>query len=109
LVNQNTIPKAEAMAVFKRAGFPAEVIDEIASQLSDPVDVDRDSSLLLRLGLRGTSWPTAWEAALNAVEQCCAQVRSPPGTAGAAGRAPVRWREERLGTVARVDPSPVGR
>ena len=51
MVNQNTIPKAEAMAVLKRAGFPPEVIDEIASQLSDPVDVDRDSSLLLRYGI----------------------------------------------------------
>jgi hypothetical protein len=51
LVNHNTVPKAEAIAVFKRAGFPAEVIDEIASQLSDLIDIDRDSSLLLRYGI----------------------------------------------------------
>ena len=51
MVNQNTIPKAEAIAVLKRAGFPPEAIDEITSQLSDPVDVDRDSSLLLRYGI----------------------------------------------------------
>ena len=51
MVNHNTVPKAEAIAVFKRAGFPAEVIDEITSRLSDPIDSDRDSSLLLRYGI----------------------------------------------------------
>jgi hypothetical protein len=51
LVYQHTIPKNEAMAVLNRAGFPPEVIDEIASQLADPVDLDRDSSLLLRYGI----------------------------------------------------------
>jgi hypothetical protein len=51
VVNQHTIPKSEAIAVLTRAGFPPEVIDEVASQLSDPIDFDRDSSLLLRYGI----------------------------------------------------------
>jgi hypothetical protein len=51
LVYQHTIPKKEAMAALHRAGFPPEVIDEIASQLGDPVDLDRDSSLFLRYGI----------------------------------------------------------
>jgi hypothetical protein len=51
LVNQHTIPKSEAIAVLTRAGFSREVIDEVASQLSDPIDLDRDASLLLRYGI----------------------------------------------------------
>ena len=51
MVSQHTIPKNEAMAVLHRAGFPSQVIEEISSQLSDPVDLDRDSSLFLRYGI----------------------------------------------------------
>jgi hypothetical protein len=32
-------------------GYPPEVIDEIASQLADPIDVDRDSHILERYNL----------------------------------------------------------
>jgi len=39
------------MAVLHRAGFSSQVIEEISSQLSDPVDLDRDSSLFLRYGI----------------------------------------------------------
>jgi hypothetical protein len=48
---QHTISKEEAMKVLGRAGVPAEVIDEIAAQLEDPVDLDRHSSLFLRYGI----------------------------------------------------------
>ena len=39
------------MAVFRRAGFSEEVINELASQLPDPIDIDRESSLLDRYGI----------------------------------------------------------
>ena len=51
MVGQHTIPKETAKAVLRRAGYPTELIDEIASKLPDPVDLDRDSSLLLSYGI----------------------------------------------------------
>jgi hypothetical protein len=39
------------MAVLRRAGFPEEVINKLASQLPDPIDIDRESSLLDRYGI----------------------------------------------------------
>jgi hypothetical protein len=47
----HTVPKDTFIAILHRAGFTAEVIDEIASQVPDPIDLDRDSTLLLRLGI----------------------------------------------------------
>jgi hypothetical protein len=37
--------------VLKRAGYPPEVIEEIAAQLADPIDVDRDAHILDRYNL----------------------------------------------------------
>jgi hypothetical protein len=51
MADQHTMPKEEAMAVLRRAGYPAEEIEEIASQLPDPIDLDRAGPLLLRYGI----------------------------------------------------------
>jgi hypothetical protein len=48
---RQTVPKETAIAVLRKAGFSEEVINELASQLPDPIDVDRESSLLLRYGV----------------------------------------------------------
>jgi hypothetical protein len=45
------IPKAVVMDVVRRARFPQGVIDEIERELPDPVDYNRDQSLLLRYGI----------------------------------------------------------
>jgi hypothetical protein len=45
------ISHAEFARVLRRAGYPPEVIDEIAAQLSDPIDVDRDAHILDRYDL----------------------------------------------------------
>ena len=42
---------AEFARVLKRAGYPPEVIEEIAAQLADPIDVDRDAHILDRYNL----------------------------------------------------------
>jgi hypothetical protein len=36
---------------LRRFGYPPEVIEEIAAQLEDPIDVDRDSQILERYNL----------------------------------------------------------
>jgi hypothetical protein len=41
-------PKAEVMDAVRSARYPQAVIDEIERQLPDPVDHDRDQTLLLR-------------------------------------------------------------
>ncbi|HEX3277475.1 MAG TPA: hypothetical protein VHR40_03065 [Thermoleophilaceae bacterium] len=40
------ISHAEFARVLRRAGYPPEVIEEIAAQLADPIDVDRDAPIL---------------------------------------------------------------
>jgi hypothetical protein len=42
---------AEFGRVLKRAGYLPEVIEEIAAQLADPIDVDRDAHILDRYNL----------------------------------------------------------
>ena len=42
---------AEFARVLKRAGYPPEVIEEVAAQLADPIDVDRDAHILDRYSL----------------------------------------------------------
>jgi|GraSoiStandDraft_43_1057313.scaffolds.fasta_scaffold31695_3 hypothetical protein len=44
-------PKAEVMDAVRHAHYPQDVIDEIDRQFPDPVDYDRDQSLLLRYGI----------------------------------------------------------
>ena len=39
------------MDAVRRARYPQAVIDEIERQLPDPVDYDRDQTLLLRYGI----------------------------------------------------------
>ena len=45
------ISHAEFARVLKRAGYPPDVIAEIAAQLADPIDVDRDAHVLDRYNL----------------------------------------------------------
>lgn len=42
---------AEFARLLRRAGYPQEVIEEVAAQLADPIDVERDSRILERYGL----------------------------------------------------------
>jgi hypothetical protein len=41
----------EVARVLRRAGYPAEVIREVLSQLPDPIDLHRDQQILSRYGL----------------------------------------------------------
>ncbi len=43
--------KAEAMLTFRRAGLPAERIEEALSEVSDPFDIDRDEPIIARHGV----------------------------------------------------------
>ena len=38
--------------MLRRAGYSPEVIEEIAAQLADPIDVDRDAHILDRYDLK---------------------------------------------------------
>jgi hypothetical protein len=44
-------PKSQAIAVLRRANYDQALIDEIMSQLADPIDLDRDGSVLMRYGI----------------------------------------------------------
>ena len=44
-------PKAEVLAVLRRAGIPEETIRELDTVLDDPVDLDHDLGLLGRYGI----------------------------------------------------------
>jgi hypothetical protein len=44
-------PKAAVLDAVRRAHYPQDVIDEIDRQLPDPVDYDRDQSVLIRYGI----------------------------------------------------------
>lgn len=52
---QRTLSKATVIAIIRRAGYTPEVVDEISSQLQDPVDLDRDASLLAHYGVTRTA------------------------------------------------------
>jgi hypothetical protein len=43
---------AEFARVLRRAGYSPEVIEEIAAQLADPIDDDRDAHILDRYDLK---------------------------------------------------------
>jgi hypothetical protein len=45
------ISHAELARVLQRVGYPPEAIAEIATQLPDPIDVDRDGHILERYNL----------------------------------------------------------
>jgi hypothetical protein len=45
------ITHAELARQLPRFGYPPEVIEEIAAQLEDPIDVERDSQILDRYDL----------------------------------------------------------
>jgi hypothetical protein len=41
----------EVVRVLQRAGYSPEAIQELIAQLEDPVDVDRDATILARYGV----------------------------------------------------------
>jgi hypothetical protein len=45
------ITHAEFGRLLRRAGYPPELIEEIAAQLPDPIDVGRDAHVLTRYDL----------------------------------------------------------
>jgi hypothetical protein len=47
----STITKAEAFKVLRRVGIPAATLDRVRIELSDPIDLDRDSAVLGRYGI----------------------------------------------------------
>jgi hypothetical protein len=51
MIAPRRLSKAKVITVIRRAGYPPEVVDRIASQLPDPVDLDREASLLARYGI----------------------------------------------------------
>jgi hypothetical protein len=44
-------PKAEVLAVLRRAGIPEETLRTLNAALEDPVDLRRDGNLLARHGV----------------------------------------------------------
>lgn len=46
MVVQRVHSKASVLEVIRRAGYAPEVVEEVGSKLADPVDLDRDASLL---------------------------------------------------------------
>jgi hypothetical protein len=45
------ITKADALALLRRVGIPEETIRALDTVLDDPVDVERDASLLAHYGI----------------------------------------------------------
>jgi hypothetical protein len=45
------MPLREVLGVLHRAGFTEAQIDEIKAELSDPVDLDDETGILMRHGL----------------------------------------------------------
>jgi hypothetical protein len=45
------VSKAEATALFRRAGFQPDRIEAILAELPDPFDPDRDEAVLARHGV----------------------------------------------------------
>jgi len=45
------ISRAELARMLQRVGYPANLIDEIAAQVGDPVDHERDREILERYGV----------------------------------------------------------
>jgi hypothetical protein len=46
-----TISHADLLGALRRVGYPMATIEEIAAQLSDPIDLDRDADILARYGV----------------------------------------------------------
>jgi hypothetical protein len=43
--------KAKVIDILRQAGYAPEMVDEIASQLSDPVDLDKAATVVGRYGI----------------------------------------------------------
>ncbi len=51
MVAPRRLSKAKLIATIRQAGYPPEVVDRMAAQLPDPVDLDREASLLAKYGI----------------------------------------------------------
>ena len=45
------LSKAEAARVLRRVGMSSEQVSQLLDELPDPIDFDRDASILVRHGL----------------------------------------------------------
>jgi hypothetical protein len=45
------LSRAEFLKMLNRAGYPPDVVAEIAAQLPDPIDLWRDRDVLIRYGI----------------------------------------------------------
>ena len=50
-----TFPKREFLQILRRGGVPAKTVQEVADNLADPVDLDRDAEFLLQRGITRSS------------------------------------------------------
>jgi hypothetical protein len=46
-----TVSRTEILQLLHRAGYPPDVVAEIAAQLPDPIDLRRDRDVLIRYGI----------------------------------------------------------
>ena len=46
-----SISKSNAIEVLRRANYDQALIDEVMSKLPDPIDIDRDGSVLMQYGI----------------------------------------------------------
>ena len=51
MIAPRRLSKEKVIAVIRQAGYPPELVDRIASELPDPVDLDKEGSLLARYGI----------------------------------------------------------
>ena len=51
MIAPRRLSKEKVITVIRQAGYPPELVDRIASELPDPVDLDKDGSLLARYGI----------------------------------------------------------
>ena len=47
----NALPKREFLQILRRNGVSEKTVQEIADNLADPVDLDRDGEFLLQRGI----------------------------------------------------------
>ena len=46
-----SISKSKAIETLRRANYDQALIDEVMSKLQDPIDFDRDGSILMQYGM----------------------------------------------------------
>ena len=46
-----SISKSDAIQVLRRANYDQALIDEVMAKVPDPIDIDRDGSILMQYGI----------------------------------------------------------